>query len=104
MKNDKPYLKNLEWLMDFALPMNLIFEEVEISDNTIEEINKRCFEKNCFVSPESDGITIFPFNITDDVIPVLKDMVFDNVISIAHCGDIIASILRYEGKVLLQTA
>jgi len=104
MKNNKPYLKKLGWLFDFALPLNWIFEEIEIDENTVEEINKRCFVKNSFVSPKSDGLTIFFFNITEDVIPVLKDMVSEEVISIAHCGDIIAGIMKYEGKVLVQTA
>ena len=58
---EKPYFKKLGWLFDFALPLNWIFEEIEIDENTVEEINKRCFVKNSFVSPKSDGLTIFFF-------------------------------------------
>lgn len=102
MKFDKPYLKNLSWLLDFAEPLDSIFGDLEFS--TVEEISKRCFEKNNYVAPESEGLTLFRFDIETDVIPVLKQMANENVISIAKCGDIIASILRHKGKVILQPA
>ena len=102
MKFDKPYLMNLNWLMDFASPLDSIFGDVD--ESTVNEICKRCLEKNNYVAPKSEGLTIFRFDAFTDVIPVLKQMANEDVISNAECGNIIASILRYQGKVLLQPA
>jgi hypothetical protein len=102
MKFDKPYLVNLNWLMDFAKPLDSIFGDIEVS--TVNEICKRCFKKNNYIAPKSDGLTIFRFDIVQDVIPVLKQMANEGAISNAECGNLIAKILRYQGYVLLQPA